>query len=131
METLVPSAAANPHTVQGPQKLSGDKEVQFFAVGELNGRILVIYMKKKGMDSIFRVLEPVVDKINERAKQPVSFGSRLGFRQARSDWFRVYKDFFLPSESYDLIFLKAKIVILCTKGFEIMDLTEYVHLPGL
>ena len=36
------------------------------------------------------------------------------------------KDFFLPSESFDLIFLKAKIVILCTKGFEIMDLTEYV-----
>ena len=35
------------------------------------------------------------------------------------------QDFFLPSESYDLIFLKAKIAILCTKGFEIMDLTEY------
>ncbi len=34
------------------------------------------------------------------------------------------QDFFLPSESYDLIFLKAKIVILCTKGFEIMDLIE-------
>ena len=36
------------------------------------------------------------------------------------------QDFFLPSEAFDLIFLKAKIVILCTKGFEIMDLTEYV-----
>ena len=70
-------------------------------------------------------MEPVVDKINERAKQPVSFGSRLGFRQARSDWFRVYKDFFLPSESYDLIFLKARIAVLCTKGFEIMDLTDF------
>jgi hypothetical protein len=32
----------------------------------------------------------------------------------------------LPSESFDLVFLKAKIAILCTKGFEIMDLTEYV-----
>ena len=38
----------------------------------------------------------------------------------------LFQDFFLPSESFDLIFLKAKIVILCTKGFEIMDLTEYV-----
>lgn len=36
------------------------------------------------------------------------------------------QDFFLPSEAFDLIFLKAKIAILCTKGFEIMDLTEYV-----
>ena len=32
----------------------------------------------------------------------------------------------MPSEAFDLIFLKAKIAILCTKGFEIMDLTEYV-----
>ena len=36
------------------------------------------------------------------------------------------QDFFLPSESYDLIFLKARIAILCTKGFEIMDLSELV-----
>jgi hypothetical protein len=35
-------------------------------------------------------------------------------------------EFFLPSESFDLVFLKAKIAILCAKGFEIMDLTEYV-----
>lgn len=34
------------------------------------------------------------------------------------------QDFFLPSESFDLVFLKAKIAILCTKGFEIMDLNE-------
>ena len=91
---------------------------------------------------MFRVLEPVVGKINERTKAPQTFGSRLGLRSQRSEWFRVYRvsvrtindmvppidveiqDFFLPSEAFDLIFLKAKIVILCTKGFEIMDLTE-------
>jgi hypothetical protein len=97
------------------------------------------------LDSVFRVLEPVVGKINERAKAPVSLSSRLGLRQPRSEWFRIYRvrfihfttdwdfradaiqqDFFLPSESYDLIFLKARIAILCTKGFEIMDLSESV-----
>ena len=91
------------------------------------------------------MLEPVVGKINERAKAPVSLSSRLGLRQPRSEWFRIYRvrapylpptripkinvikqDFFLPSESYDLIFLKARIAILCTKGFEIMDLSELV-----
>jgi hypothetical protein len=36
----------------------------------------------------------------------------------------VLQDFFLPSDSYDLLFLKARIVILCSKGFEIMDLSE-------
>jgi hypothetical protein len=77
------------------------------------------------LDSIFRVLEPVNDKINERVKAPVGFGSRLGFRSAKSEWFRIYRDFFLPSESFDLIFLKARIAILCAKGFEIMDLQKY------
>ena len=127
--------------------------MHFFSVGSLSGRTLVIYMKKKGvrglclsvhqravshtagafscfffrrsqLDSVFRVLEPVVGKIQEKAKAPASLSSRLGFRQPRSEWFRVYRDFFLPSESYDLIFLKARIAILCTKGFEIMDLSE-------
>ncbi|KAI0035294.1 Dbl-like domain-containing protein [Vararia minispora EC-137] len=125
IEALVPSSPHLANTSQTPQKLNGTKDVHFFSVGKLGDRTLVIYMKKKGMDSIFRVLEPVVDKINEKAKQPISLGSRLGFRAARSDWFRVYKDFFLPSESYDLIFLKARIAVLCTKGFEIMDLNDF------
>ena len=94
------------------------------------------------MDSVFRVLEPVVERINDKSKTPGGFG-RFTFGSNRSEWFRVYRvrswtvfvrliakplpqDFFLPSEAFDLIFLKAKIAILCTKGFEIMDLTEYV-----
>jgi hypothetical protein len=50
-----------------------------------------------------------------------SFHHRLSFRIKA-----IQQDFFLPSESYDLIFLKARIAILCTKGFEIMDLSELV-----
>lgn len=125
IEALVPSSPTSAHMSQTPQKLSGNKDVHFFSVGNLNGRTLVIYMKKKSLDSVFRVLEPVIGKINERTEAPRSFGSRLGLRSQRSEWFRVYRDFFLPSESFDLIFLKAKIVILCTKGFEIMDLTDF------
>ncbi|KAI0058941.1 Dbl-like domain-containing protein [Artomyces pyxidatus] len=126
IEALVPSSPHSANTSQQtPQKLNGTKDVHFFSVGSLGGRTLVIYMKKKGLDSVFRVLEPVVGKINEKAKAPVSLSSRLGLRQPRSEWFRVYRDFFLPSESYDLIFLKARIAILCTKGFEIMDLSDF------
>ena len=84
----------------------------------------MFFFRRSQLDSVFRVLEPVVGKIQEKAKAPASLSSRLGFRQPRSEWFRVYRDFFLPSESYDLIFLKARIAILCTKGFEIMDLSE-------
>jgi len=76
------------------------------------------------MDSIFRVLEPVNDKINERVRATAGIGSRLGFRSAKSEWFRVYRDFFLPSDSFDVVFLKARIAIFCAKGFEVMNLHE-------
>jgi hypothetical protein len=125
IEALVPTSPQSANTTQTPQKLNGSKDVHFFSVGSLGGRTLVIYMKKKGLDSVFRVLEPVVGKINEKAKAPVFLSSRFGLRQPRSEWFRIYRDFFLPSESYDLIFLKARIAILCTKGFEIMDLSDF------
>ncbi|KAL4266658.1 hypothetical protein AB1N83_002482 [Pleurotus pulmonarius] len=125
IEALVPSSPQSTHASQTPQKLNGTKDVHFFSVGQLRERTLVIYMKKKGLDSVFRVLEPVVDKINERAKAPGGLSGFLGLRPAKSEWFRIYRDFFLPSESFDLIFLKAKIAILCTKGFEIMDLADF------
>ncbi|KAF8141438.1 CNH domain-containing protein [Boletus edulis] len=125
IEALVPSSPQSAHTSQTPQRVNGTRDVHFFSVGNQGGRTLVIYMKKKGLDSVFRVLEPVVEKINERSKAPASFTSRFGIRPARSEWFRLYREFFLPSESFDLVFLKAKISILCTKGFEIMDLTDF------
>lgn len=45
----MPSSPQSAHTSQTPQKLSGNKDVHFFSVGNLNGRTLVIYMKKKGV----------------------------------------------------------------------------------
>ena len=83
--------------------------MQFFTVGNLGGRTLVIYMKKKNvrgilsksihlltkdssqLDSVFRVLEPVIGKINERTKAQPTIGSRFGLRSQRSEWFRVYR----------------------------------------
>ncbi|KIY65698.1 Dbl domain-containing protein [Cylindrobasidium torrendii FP15055 ss-10] len=124
IEALVPSTPSISHAAQVPQKLSGAKDVHFFSIGTLNNRTLVVYMKKKGLESIFRVLEPVGEKINEKAKAPGGFGSRF-LKSGKSEWFRIYRDFFLPSESFDLIFLKANIAILCAKGFEIMNLNEF------
>lgn len=42
------------------------------------------------MDSVFRVLEPVIGKINEKAKAPGGL-SRFGFGAQRSDWFRIFR----------------------------------------
>jgi RHO1 GDP-GTP exchange protein 1/2 len=42
------------------------------------------------MDSVFRVLEPVVERITEKAKAPAGFG-RFAFGNTRSEWFRVFR----------------------------------------
>ncbi|KAF8316675.1 Dbl-like domain-containing protein [Clavulina sp. PMI_390] len=120
IEALVPTGPAGSAPPREPQRLNKNRDVQFFSVGTLNDRTLIIYMKKKGLDSVFRVLEPVTEKIAEKSK--TSNFSRTIFGSQKSEWFREYKEFFLPSEAYDLIFLKVKVAILCAKGFEIMDL---------
>ncbi|KAJ3511512.1 hypothetical protein NMY22_g15624 [Coprinellus aureogranulatus] len=126
IEALVPNPLnPQPFTSQTPQKINGSKEVQFFSVGTLHGRTLVIYMNKKGADSVFHVVEPVIDKITERPKASSSGILPILGRRNKSDWFRTYRDFSLPGESYDLLFLKAKIAVLCAKGFEIMDMIDF------
>jgi RHO1 GDP-GTP exchange protein 1/2 len=140
IDALVPPTQHTTTASQAPQRLNGNKEVHFFSVGNVLGRTLVIYMRKKGVSTIywtrltfeaykqqtgshFHALEPVIDKINERPKEPTG---RFGlFRSHKSEWFKHFKEFTLPTESYDLIFMKAKIAILCTKGFEIMDIHKY------
>ena len=49
VEALVPSSPHGAHTSQVPLKLSGKKDVHFFSVGTLQGRTLIVYMKKKGV----------------------------------------------------------------------------------
>lgn len=43
------------------------------------------------LGSVYRVLEPIIDKINEKANLLVALTSRLGIRSPRSEWFRVYR----------------------------------------
>ncbi|KAG6841117.1 hypothetical protein C0991_001686 [Blastosporella zonata] len=124
IEALVPTPQ---HTTastasQTPQKLSGNREVQFFSVGKMLDRTFVIFMRKKGSDSHFHVLEPVLEKIHERPRAP---SGRFGiFRPPKQEWFKNFKEFFLSSDTYDLIFLKARVAILSKNGFEIMDLND-------
>ena len=55
IEALVPSSPTSTHINQTPQKLNGNKDVQFFAVGQLYGRTLVIWMRKKGVSLVIQL----------------------------------------------------------------------------
>ncbi|KAF9466185.1 CNH domain-containing protein [Collybia nuda] len=130
IEALVPATPNQPSNASPtPQKLNGSREVSFFSVGIINNRTSVIYMRKRGNDSHFHVLEPVIDRINEKVKPSGSIFERL--KPSRTEWFRHRKEFFLSGESYDLIFFKAKVAVLCSRGFEILDIetVKSVTLP--
>ena len=57
LEALVPTTPGSIHASQTPVKIHG-KDVQFFSVGVLHNRTLVIYMKKRGVSS-FRYFESI------------------------------------------------------------------------
>uniref|UniRef100_V5EVQ7 Uncharacterized protein n=1 Tax=Kalmanozyma brasiliensis (strain GHG001) TaxID=1365824 RepID=V5EVQ7_KALBG len=129
LEALVPTTSSSAATLRPPQKLSGNRDVLFFNVGVLKDRTLLIYMKKKANESVFRALEPVLNAPrNTEGKSGSSFFGKFGKDSKNSDWFRIYKTFFIPSEAYSIQFLKSKLCIICAKGFEIMNLDSL--LPG-
>ncbi len=44
------------------------------------------------------------------------FFGKFGKDSKNSDWFRIYKTFFIPSEAYSIQFLKSKLCIICAKA---------------
>jgi len=60
-----------------------------------------------------------MDKINER---PRASGGLINLKR-KTEWFRHHKEFTF-SDAHDLIFLRARIAVLCAKGFMIVDLAE-------
>ncbi|BGP36192.1 Rho guanine nucleotide exchange factor [Rhodotorula kratochvilovae] len=127
LEALIPSKAGSKldQASKAPQRLSGQKDVSFFKVGkigDLDPRTLVIYAKKSGVkESVFKALEPVSQA--ERARAGAGAGHRfLGLGNARPEWFRTYKEFFMPSLVTGLHFQRSKLALIGSRGVEIMDL---------
>lgn len=123
LEALVPSAGQKPVKATTERISMPKEEISSFTVGRLDGRTLLVIMRAETTQTVFKILEPVLNKNTEdttRQRRP------FGFLGKTSEWFRPYKMFYLPAEVYGVHFLKHKMAIVCSKGFEIMDLTEYV-----
>jgi len=107
------------------KKVSG--HVNFFKSGVCLGRVFLCVVKSNSMNSTIKVLEPVEGLNRGRG--------RLGFArilQSGQD-FKVFKvnvsvfnssqqEFYIPTESTSVHFLKSKLCVGCSKGFEIVDL---------
>ncbi|PFH51852.1 hypothetical protein AMATHDRAFT_141795 [Amanita thiersii Skay4041] len=97
----------------------------FFKAGFCLGRILVCIVKSSQLSSTFKTLEPIDQTIRGRAKP--TFRKLL---QGGNDTLKLFREFYIPVESTSIHFLKTKLCVGCSRGFEIVDL-ETLDTQGL
>jgi len=103
---------------RAPQKLSGNREVGFFAAGRMKDRHLVLYKKRDGLSSTFKVLEPIVHKSS-------SSKSRLfQSRRSQTEFFREFDEFYIPAESYGINMFHSSLAISTQRGIEVLTLDK-------
>ncbi|TKX23722.1 CNH domain-containing protein [Elsinoe australis] len=101
---------------RAPQKLSGTRDVGFFAVGRMKDRTLVFYKKRDGLSSTFKVLEPVFQKASEK--------KRTVFKRGTTDFFRDYDEFYIPAECSGINLFSNSLSVSTSRGFEVLTLDK-------
>jgi len=107
---------------RAPQKLSGTRDVSFFATARMKDRTLVFYKKREGLHSTFKVLEPVFQKSSEKKSR--LFGKKFG--AGTTEFFREFDEFYIPTECFTINLFHSYIAISTQKGFELMTLDKKV-----
>ncbi|KAL4913876.1 CNH domain-containing protein [Aspergillus aurantiobrunneus] len=114
----IPAQTTNDSARRAPQKLSGNREVGFFAAGHMKDRTLIMYKKRDGLSSTFKILEPVLQK------SATSRGRFFSSRRSQTEFFREYDEFYIPAESYGLNLFHSSLAISTQKGIEILTLDK-------
>ncbi|KAL4806087.1 CNH domain-containing protein [Aspergillus unguis] len=114
----VPAQTTNDSARRAPQKLSGNREVGFFVAGHMKDRTLVMYKKRDGLSSTFKILEPVLQK------SATSRGRFFSSRRSQTEFFREYDEFYIPAESYGMNLFHSSLAISTQRGVEILTLDK-------
>jgi CNH domain len=109
---------------RAPQKLSGARDVSFFATARMKDRTLVFYKKREGLSSTFKVLEPVFQKSSEK-KSKLFSRSKLS-SGGSTEFFREFDDFYIPTESFSINLFHTYIAVATARGFELLTLDKKV-----
>jgi hypothetical protein len=90
----------------------------FFKAGVCEGKQLVASVKTSAMSTTIKVFEPKenMTKNNRRT----GFSGMLS--TAGREQLKPYKEFYIPTESTSIHFLRSKLCVGCTRGFEIVSL---------
>lgn len=125
LDVIIPAANFSGSNTESsrraPQKLSGTRDVSFFATARMKERTLVFYKKKESLHSTFKVLEPVVQKSSEKKSR--LFGKRFG---GNTEFFREFDEFYIPTECFTINLFQSYIAISTQKGFELLTLDKKV-----
>ena len=105
---------------RAPQKLSGSRDVGFFATGRMKDRTLVFYKKKDNTHSTFKVIEPVYQKSS------VSTRNRFGIKKGTTDIFRDFDEFYIPVETYAINLFSSSLAVATARGVEVLTLDKKV-----
>ncbi|KAH9213834.1 CNH domain-containing protein [Leptodontidium sp. 2 PMI_412] len=97
-----------------PKKIQS--HCNFFRTGICLGRHLVCCVKSSALSTTIKVFEPN-DAMSKGKKQK-------GFKMFNSgqDELKAFKEFYIPTESSSIHFLKSKLCVACARGFEVVSL---------
>ena len=98
-----------------PKKIQN--HCSFFKTGICLGRHLVCCVKSSALSTTIKVFEPN-DSMTE-AKRRRGFGK---FMAGGQDELKPFKEFYIPTESSSVHFLKSKLCVACARGFEVVSL---------
>ncbi|CAG8958638.1 hypothetical protein HYFRA_00009955 [Hymenoscyphus fraxineus] len=112
-----PLSALNPSEpalTKRPKKIQS--HCNFFRTGICLGRHLVCCVKSSALSTTIKVFEPN-DAMSKGKKQK-------GFKMFNSgqDELKAFKEFYIPTESSSIHFLKSKLCVACARGFEVVSL---------
>ncbi|PSN60032.1 CNH-domain-containing protein [Corynespora cassiicola Philippines] len=104
----------NQAVAKRPRKIC---HANFFKAGICLGQQLVASVKTSALSTTIKVFEPKENMSNKSRKS--GFAKMLSTGQ---DQLKPYKEFYIPTESTSIHFLRSKLCVGCARGFEVVSL---------
>lgn len=91
----------------------------FFKAGICLGQQLVAAVKTSALSTTIKVYEPKEQMGNKNKK---SGFAKMMLSTGGADQLKPYKEFYIPTESTSIHFLRSKLCVGCARGFEVVSL---------
>ncbi|KAF9947103.1 RHO1 GDP-GTP exchange protein 2 [Mortierella alpina] len=102
------------------------KNVQYYTAGVCAGKTLVITMRRKSAnESHFTAYEPIENAVLD-SQHNKGFSLSLS-KSSKQEWFKMYREFYVGSDSSRLLMLSKMVCVVCPKGFEVLMLENLIE----